>query len=41
MARGVEQIASVRRVDVKENTRNANSLMFEKFLEESLQGTMS
>lgn len=38
MARRVEQVASVRRVDIKEDTRDNDSLMFEKFLKESLKG---
>lgn len=37
MARGVEQVAAVGRVDIEENTRNNDSLFLEEFLEESLR----
>ena len=40
VAGGVEQVASMRRVDIKEDTRDNNSLIFEKFLEESLKDTV-
>ncbi len=36
MARRVEEIASVRRVDVKENAGNDNRLFLEQLLEECL-----
>jgi hypothetical protein len=37
MSRGVEQIATVRRIDVKEDTRDDDSLFLEQFFEEGLK----
>jgi hypothetical protein len=40
MAGRVEQVASVRRVDIEEDTRDADGLFLKEFLEESLRVTI-
>jgi len=36
MTRRVEEIPTVRRIDIKEDTRNHNCLLLEKFFEKGL-----
>ena len=36
MTRRIEEVPTVRRVDIEENTRNNDGLFFQQFLKESL-----
>ena len=36
VARGIEQVSSMRRIDIKEDTRNHDGLLFEQFFEKCL-----